>query len=752
MSIHRILTGLFIVLCFKTASACSFITTFSTVVSPTCYGTCDGSVLMVVSGSTGPYIVTGPGGTLTTTGTININGLCAGFNTIMVSDAAGCTETYVITVTSPPELILNTTVTPGSGCTGSITASSSGGTGAVMYALNGGMPQASPVFSGLCPGSYTVCVIDANGCTDCETVTVTTSCTMVSTVFVTSPLACYGECDAEATLVSTGGMAPYSFNHPITGVLITYGTGGTVISGLCAGTYTLLITDGAGCTNVQVFTVIQPAEIEISPDIVNETGAGVCDGSISIDVTGGDPPYVFSVDGGMTYMPSADFSGLCSGTYNICVMDANGCVRCEVVTVGSDTPCSMVSTVFLSSPVSCYGSCDGAATLLTSGGTAPFIVTWTGSSTPLTYTGSVSIFDFCAGSYDFTVTDVMGCTNLVSLTFTEPPQIVFTTTETPSSSSCDGEISVDASGGTPGYAYSVDGGASYQVSSTFTGLCSGSYDVCVMDNAGCTVCSEEIVPADAGCTMVTTVFPTSPVSCNGSCDGEVTLLTSGGTAPFIVTWTGSSSPLTFMGSVSITGLCAGSYDFTVTDIMGCTNTVSLILTAPSPMISTIFPASMPTSGTACDGVINGAVTGGTAPYSYNWISCPAMSPVGNTSAPPAGGFCSGMYAFIVTDANGCSDTSFCITLSAPTGLQEIQNHEISLYPNPTTGEIVVEAPLGGLYTATLTDMTGRQVLQVVLNGKTRVDLTAMGAINGIYLISIQKENKTVYKQRLILAK
>lgn len=130
----------------------------------TCFGNCDGSVNLTTNGGTPPYSYAP-----------SPNGLCAGTYTFTVTDANNCTATQSVTITQPSPLVVSPTSTYstcGTCCDGTASSNASGGDPPYMYAWSPG-GQTTANISGLCPGNYTICVTDNQGCTNCSTVSVT---------------------------------------------------------------------------------------------------------------------------------------------------------------------------------------------------------------------------------------------------------------------------------------------------------------------------------------------------------------------------------------------------------------------------------------------------------------------------------------------------------------------------------------------------------------------------------------------------
>ncbi|HYG49307.1 MAG TPA: T9SS type A sorting domain-containing protein, partial [Flavobacteriales bacterium] len=345
-----------------------------------------------------------------------------------------------------------------------------------------------------------------------------------------------------------------------------------------------------------------------------------------------------------------------------------------------------------------------------------------------------------------TVTDAAGCTYPITFTITQPTALSVSATPTAATSGCNGSISVTATGGTPGYQYSIDGGTTWQTSSTFNALCGGTYTVCVQDANGCTECVTVTVAA-SGCTMVTTVVPTS-VSCYGACDATANVISTAGTPPY--TTTIGTTTQTYASSTTFTGFCAGTYIAYTSDAAGCTTVFTFIVGGPTDIVTTATGTN-PSSFGACDGSITATTSGGVSPYTYNWYDCTTGLPLSTTGAT-ATGLCAGSYAYSVSDANGCTDSISCITLTNPTTVGEYMNeHNVAVYPNPTTGMITIRIEADGtVCQATLTDVLGQVVATSDVKHKLIFDLNAFELKNGIYFVTITGKNKAKHTQRIVL--
>lgn len=629
-------------------------------------------------------------------------------------------------------------------CDGTMEIFVSGETPPVMYDIGFGS-QPSNTFTGLCAGTYNVTVTDALPSTDMTTETITSPPSMASTYTIMSQETCPGNCDGEIMLFTTGGTPPYTVIHPITATPIMY-TSSTIISGLCGGTYTLPISDQMGCSDFVVATMLSDPPPTFTASVTDESSPGSCDGSITANGSGGPSPFMYSNDCGITWQTSNVFSGLCAGSYDVMTMNANGCTStCDTYTVASGTGCAITSTTSVVD-VTCNGNCDGELFISTTGGTPPYTIS--GPWGIVTYTSATVITGLCAGTYTAVVEDAMGCQEFPVFVITEPAPISYTPTITDESSpgACDGSIDFGTvSGGTPPYQYSIDCGATFSPAVVYPGLCAGTYMLMIVDANGCaTPCQTYNLNSGSGCAVVSTVS-TTDVNCNGDCDGEAFVTTTGGTPPYTIS--GPWGVLTYTSAISITGLCAGVYTPVVMDAMGCVENITFTINEP-PAITSVANGTDPSGPGSCDGLAVATSTGGTPGYTYEWYDCSVtpMMAIGLTGAT-APSLCAGMYAAVVTDANGCMDTTNCVTLVDPVGIWESSASELlGIYPNPNTGQFTIALPdISDEMTMAITDINGRLVMDemVIVNpsGEIVLDLSVE---MGTYLVQLRSEQYTSY--------
>ncbi|MBI2968749.1 MAG: hypothetical protein HYY40_13190 [Bacteroidetes bacterium] len=295
------------------------------------------------------------------------------------------------------------------------------------------------------------------------------------------------------------------------------------------------------------------------------------------------------------------------------------------------TPVSV--TITSSTNVLCNGNCTGSATATLTGGTSPFTYQWSNAQATSTATG------LCAGTYTVTVTDAISGTATTSVTITQPATAVSATaTATPAlcNGTNTGTLSATGSGGTAGYSYSWSGGLGSN--QNITNVPAGTYTVTVTDANNCTSTVTASVTQPTALTVTTTK---TDVSCNGESTGTATITVAGGTPGYSYSWSNGQTGST------VTGLVAGTYTTTVTDVNTCTQTGSVTISQPVAIVITVT-----TTDASCgsnNGTATASASGGTGALTYQWSN--------GATTQTTTGLAAGVYYITVVDGNGCMESS-----------------------------------------------------------------------------------------------
>lgn len=619
-----------------------------TVAPATCADACDGAGEL--TGTLAGLTFTWSPEPATGQGTPNATGFCAGSGMVTVSDAAGCDTVINFTIDAPDPITVDAVVEDascGSNCDGRITLTVDGGTPGYTYhwTPDPGAGQGTATVTNLCPGDYAVTITDANGCEVTHSYTISRPAGIDASGVATMPT-CANACDGGIILVTSGGIDPYTFNwSPEPGT----GQGTSAVGGLCAGTWTVLITDQAGCDTTLTFQIVDPDPIDPRGTFTNESCNGPCDGTATVDPLGGAGGY------GYNWSPepgsgqgTASVSGLCAGDWCVTITDADGCETTWCFTIA---PVAGIDASVTVSDGACWGDCDGEATVTATGGAGGFTYVWT--PVPANGQGHETATGLCEGPVSVLITDAAGCDTTITFNIQNAPPIDPGLTVTPviCTMPCSGAASVFPTGGSgvfANYEWSPAPGSG-QGTNMVSGLCAGTnYSVTITDSEGCDTTVTFTVPDDE---PIQAVVNTTPATCWNTCDGTATVTgVTGGQGPYTYFW--DPAPLGGQGTSQATGLCPGAYTVTVGDINGCTTLFSFTITAPDPIDPQAFITPINCGGD-CSGAILLSSTGGNGGYGYVWTP----EPGGGQGTAHAIQLCAGDWEVEITDAGGCVTTA-----------------------------------------------------------------------------------------------
>jgi gliding motility-associated-like protein len=606
-------------------------------VHPTCFTYCDGIAWLGVSGGTLPYTFDWRDGA---NNPLNVNNdsltnLCAGNYTLIFTDANGCSEVLNYTLVEPPQVTATTSVTDNtcnSSCDGTATVNVTVGAGPFTYLWTDPAAQTTPTASGLCAGNYTITVTDDDGCFNSYTVNITEPVLLDVTLTASGDVSCSGACNGFAQVSVAGGTPPYQYNW-------SNGSLSAVNSNLCAGLYSLTVTDANGCTDTLTVNILQPNTLTLGVTGTDNTCFQSCDGTANAAISGGVTPYTIQWDN-PTFSTTAAVTNLCAGTFNVVVTDANGCSVNGSVLI--DQPAILDFAV--STQNSNCGQNNGFICSSVIGGVPPYTYSWSNGAT------SACNFNILAGCYTLTITDGNGCVkdSLICINDIAGPSVSITSfTDVICFGQNNGSIDISASGGVGTLTIEWLNGAGSVISSLNGSTASGNtldgdtYGIVVTDTAGCIATTTQFI-FEPNVVFAAITNTTQPLCFNG-CDGTATVSVSGGLGAYTYAWVGGSSA----SAPTNTGLCAGTYDVTVTDANNCPALATATITQPTQLVASTLSTQNITCFGDCNGVINVNASGATAPYAYTWTS-------GVSTGPTATNLCPGAYSTSIADANGCT--------------------------------------------------------------------------------------------------
>ena len=285
--------------------------------------------------------------------------------------------------------------------TAALQVTASGGTPSYTYLWsNNGTTSA---ISNLGANTYSVSVNDASACVRTATYTITEPLGMTVTPSQTN-INCSGNCIGSASVTITGGTFPYTYSWS------SGETTSATNSNLCSGPYSVTVTDAGGCSKTTSITITTPSSLGFTTIPLNVSCKNGNNGSITVNATGGNPPYQYSMDAGVNYQASTIFSGLLAATYSIVVKDNSGC-QTSTSTLTITEP-NLLSVSISHTDVVCYGGTEGTATGNPTGGTAPYTYSW--NSSPVQTTQMASALS--VGTYTLNLQDAKNCSATASVT------------------------------------------------------------------------------------------------------------------------------------------------------------------------------------------------------------------------------------------------------------------------------------------------------------------------------------------------
>jgi hypothetical protein len=374
-----------------------------------------------------------------------------------------------------------------------------------------------------------------------------------------SPI-CQGTSDGKAKVTVEGGIPPFTYlwDDPF------QQTADSAI-GLSTGTYTVIVTDAEGAILKESVTITEYDTIQINIT-TSDTECNEANGSATATATGENPSFDYLWTNGSTDQSASE---LRSGVHVVTVTDAEGCTNTAVATINDIGGPEI--TVKAIQHLKCAGDADGIIDIDVSGGTPPYIYSWSnGESTQ-------DLMGLKAGTYEIIVTDANGCLAAKSIRVEAPPPLTFSLSVNPSDCGLTtGSATVSVSGGTIPYYYDWEGFPSPH-SATRENLGAGVYTVTVTDDNSCTAVARVAV-SEAGAPTVN-IISVIQSTC-GNTDGQILISVSGGTGSYTYDWKKEGESVST--SKNLTGVGPGEYDLVVSDGSGCMTYAAATIPAELP--------------------------------------------------------------------------------------------------------------------------------------------------------------------------
>jgi|GEM_PF-767588 len=550
------------------------------------------------------------------------------------------------------------------------------------------------------PGTYSVTITDAVGCTATGDTTITQPLSPVTLTGTVSNILCNGDVGS-IDITPAGGTITgptctgYSYNW-------SNSTSTEDLNNLGPGTYTITVTDCNGCTVIETYTITEPAALTISGMASDVTCNGAANGGIDITVMGG----VMCANLGTDLFISEYIEG---SSNNKCIEIFNGTgapVNLSTYSIGRYSNGSSSSIDFnfpfvmlANNDVFVVCNVGSTATFLNKSDTTSGIMSYNGDDAIVLKNNNVNIDIFgnigcdpglswsSGGNVTVNMTLVRNASVLAGISMDNTTSCPFPTlsTEWTATSLDDASgLGNHTFGSMVGYNYLWSNGA---VTEDLTGLSGGIYMVTVSDCNGCTITGSYTI---SEATALTCSVASTNVNCAGGADGTATASVLGGTPPYSYLWN--------TGAVTsgIVNLSAGTYTVTITDANSCTTTCSATLTAPATGIVSI--ASNITN-IVCNGEDTGAATyqtsGGSPPYTLDWSNGQQDLNVMPNIQITNSSLSAGTYFITITDSNGCTLLKSFTLTENPALLAAVSNIMDPLCFGESTGQATY-TPSGGV--------------------------------------------------------
>ncbi|MBN1949633.1 MAG: gliding motility-associated C-terminal domain-containing protein [Bacteroidales bacterium] len=574
------------------------------------------------------------------------SGLGAGIYTVTITDSRAVTAENTYELIDPAPLVIQAGITnvscypeDGPSSDGAIDITVTGGIIADDYeyiwqALSGsGVNATSQDQSTLTAGEYVVTVTDDYGCWEDDTLLIVQPDPIMFTGSVVTAATTGGGSDGAIDLNPSGGndVSPYVF-------LWSNAESTEDISGLTAGSYSVLLTDSKGCAADTSFLVYDvDAFLAFIANKVNVDCKGNSTGSATVGTAGGSGSYTYEWEDALGNPIPGDNSitGVSAGTYYVTVTDNSDARTAQASAIISE-PALVLSSGVIGTNLDCNGDNSGIADLTVTGGTLPYSFTWSNGSL------IEDLVNVAANTYTYTVTDKNGCLTEGSVIITQPSAMDISISVA-ASILCNGEstgsLTALATGGEGIKSYIWDDPGT-QTDPTATDLGAGLYTVIATDQNGCSVEDSYQLTEPAELTLAETHFN---VSCYGEGDASINLIPAGGTPSYNYDWTGGLPP-----QQDHTNIPAGTYTVIVTDANNCEAELTVETTEPIQLELLSVSITDVVCPEGSTGEIQVSASGGTGTISYSINGGDDLAESAVFSDLSAG-----TYSVLAADENGC---------------------------------------------------------------------------------------------------
>ena len=562
----------------------------------------------------------------------SLTGVASGTYSVTILDSNNCSvdTSFDILNTSGPSISANTTDPTCFGLNdGLIDVIISGGNQPYNVFWNPNNYSQGTTLTNVGAGNHIVSVIDAVGCETSDTITINNPPQVIIDLAITNSNC--GVCTGNVIANPSGG------NGSLFNTIWSNGDSGNLVSGLCAGVYSVSVSDDNGCTVSEDFSVSDDtSNISETITIVYPTCFGDNDGQITVSASGSNGPFNFLwLNNGSN---SNTLTNITAGNYNLMITDNNGCSKIIDTLINSVN--GEINVDAFITPASC-GLNDGSITLSPIGGSGSYGYVWDNG------TLNNNISNLANGNYGIVVTDLInGCitekTYAVS-SLNDSLNVVLNKSNISCLGINNGSISASLSGvnGLISEFWTDIGGNVIGNSGIISNLSSGVYFYNATEvNTGCQLFSSATI--EDGDNIFVSLPNIVNASCDVSCDGEATIVAAGGSLPYSYLWSSGST------TSSVNNLCFGNQTVTITDNNGCILQQNLFV-GENNDLSSVSNITDATCG-VCDGEAIISSSGGSGNLAISWYD--------GSIAPIHSNLCAGVYGFnIIDNVTGCKKPS-----------------------------------------------------------------------------------------------